>query len=274
MEKLVQMINSDDDLKQKALESIKKELDIELKKPLKKRDFDKIAELTVQYRELQTGESEDIITKQGVNKLNTRIEQYKNKHMLPVFRYMKKLAPAFCVTAVIVIGNCMTVSAWDMNIVSAVIELTKGGFSVDFGKNEPEPVELPTSVNDPYGFIAKLAEYDIEFETPHYIPEGFILTEVETNVNESFANTVRFIFENHKQNFSIEYTKYYDEIPQVVIPSDHYNISETEVNGSPAIVSKEDGQYTITYQKNKTVFFLFSQDVSYDECDEIIQSIR
>lgn len=274
MEKLVQMINSDDDLKQKALESIKKELDIELKKPLKKRDFDKIAELTVQYRELQTGESEDIITKQGVNKLNTRIEQYKNKHMLPVFRYMKKLAPAFCVTAVIVIGNCMTVSAWDMNIFSAVIELTKGGFSVDFGKNEPEPVELPTSVNDPYGFIAKLAEYDIEFETPHYIPEGFILTDVETNVNESFANTVRFLFKKKKQSINIDYIRYWNDVSQVGIPSDHYKISETEVNGSPAIVSKEDGQYTITYQKNKTVFFLFSQDVSYDECDEIIQSIR
>ena len=273
MEKLVQMINSDDDLKQKALESIKKELDIELKKPLKKRDFDKIAELTVQYRELQTGESEDIITKKGVNKLNTRIEQYKNKHMLPVFRYMKKLAPAFCVTAVIVIGNCMTVSAWDMNIFSAVIELTKGGFSVDFGKNEPEPVELPTSVNDPYGFIAKLAEYDIEFETPHYIPEGFILTNVDVP-NNDIGQEVIFIFENSKMVICLTYTKYYDKIPKVSIPSDHYNISETEVNGTPAIVSKEDNQYTIMYQKDKKEFFMFTDKVPYEECEKIIDSIH
>ncbi len=67
-----------------------------------------------------------------------------------------------------------------MNIVSAIIDFTKDGFSVDFGRDEMTIIELPTSDDDPYGFIAKLAEYDIEFETPHYIPEGFVLTEVDT----------------------------------------------------------------------------------------------
>ena len=161
-----------------------------------------------------------------------------------------------------------------MNIVSAVIEFSRGGFAVDFGKNEHEVVELPTSENDPYGFIAKLAEYDIEFETPHYIPEGFVLTEVSTNVDEGFANTVRFLYEKDKQCLSLAFKRFYDEIPDIGIPSDHYNISETEVNGSPAIVSKEDDQYTITYEKDKIVFVMFSVDVPYDECEKIVVSIK
>ncbi|MDE6501242.1 MAG: DUF4367 domain-containing protein, partial [Ruminococcus sp.] len=143
----------------------------------------------------------------------------------------------------------------------------------DFGK-QPEEIYLPKSEDDPYGFIAKLAEYDIEFETPHYIPDGFVLTEIDTNIDENVGNTVRFIYWNGKQNFSIDFTSYCDYVPKTFIASDHYNISETEVNGSPAIVSKEDNQYTITYQKNKTVFFFFSQDVPYEECEKIVASIK
>lgn len=63
----------------------------------------------------------------------------------------------------------MTVAAWDMNIVSAIIDFKKSGFSVNFSE-QPEEIHMPTFKDDSYGFIAKLIEYDIEFETPHYIP--------------------------------------------------------------------------------------------------------
>ncbi len=99
-------------------------------------------------------------------------------------------------------------------------------------------------------------------------------TDVDINVNKDHANTVRFIYWKDNQNFSIDYTRYWNEVDRIGIPSDHYNISETEVNGSPAIVSKEDNQYTITYQKDKTVFFMFAQDVPYDECEKIVESIK
>ncbi|MDE6502252.1 MAG: DUF4367 domain-containing protein, partial [Ruminococcus sp.] len=143
----------------------------------------------------------------------------------------------------------------------------------DFGK-QPEEIYLPKSEDDPYGFIAKLAEYGIEFETPHYIPEGFVLTEVSTNVNENVANSVRFLYEYKQQTISLSYKIFWNDVSNIVIPSDHYNISETEVNGSPAIISKEDDQYTITYQNGKTVFVMFTVDVPYDECEKIVASIK
>ena len=264
---LAEKINADKEFSMEAYNYIKTELDKENAKPLRRRDFDRIEQLTSQLNELSGGENN-----KSTEGLYERIKNYERSAAKPV-NILKRFAPVLCCLVLVLTVNCVTVLAYNMNIFSAVIEFTKGGFSVNFGKDEPVPVELPTSEDDPYGFIAKLAEYDIEFETPHYIPEGFVLTVVETNVNEKVGNTVRFIFRKDNQNFSIDFSNYIGNVPQIVIPSDHYNISETEVNGSPAIVSKEDNQYTIAYQKGKTVVYMFAQDVPYEECEKIVQSI-
>lgn len=269
MKDLADKINADKEFTMEAYNYIQTELDKEVSKPLRRRDFDRIEQLTSQLSEISGEENTPDIT-EG---LYGRIRSYEKAAAKPV-SILKRFAPVLCCLVLAITANCITVLAYDMNIVSAVIEFTKGGFSVDFGKSEPEVIELPTSEDDPYGFIAKLAEYDIEFETPHYIPEGFVLTEVETNVNEAVENSVRFIFEKGNQNFSLSYTRYWNEIPKVGIPSDHYNISETKLNGSPAIISKEDDQYTIMYLKGTTEFYMFAVDVPYNECEKIVESIK
>ncbi len=268
MKDLADKINVDKEFTVEAYSYIKTELDRETSKPLRKRDFDHIEQLTSQLSEL----SGDDYTPHNTDRLYERIRRYDRAAKKPV-NIFKRFIPALCCFVLIFTANCLSVAARDMNIVSALIEFTKGGFAVDFGKPKEE-IYLPTSEDDPYGFIAKLAEYDIEFETPHYIPEGFVLTEVSTNINEDVGNTVMFIFWNGTQNFSLCFSKYHNEIPKIGIPSDHFNISETEVNGSSAIVSKEDNQYTIMYLKGKTEFFMFSVDVPYDECEKIVASIK
>lgn len=270
MKDLAEKINADREFTMEAYNYIRSELDKETAKPLRKRDFDRIEQLTAQLNEL-TGDNSNS-EQPDTSELYKRIRNYEKTSKKP-FSVMKRFAPVLCCMVLVLAANCITVLAYDMNIISAVIKFTQGGFSVDFG-NQPEEVVLPTSEDDPYGFIAKLAEYDIEFETPHYIPEGFVLTEVDTNVNENYANTVRFIFRKNKQTISIDYVRYWNDVGQIGIPSDHYNISETEINASPAVVSYEDDQYTITYQKSKTVFFMFTQDVLYEECQKICDSIK
>ncbi|MDE6678991.1 MAG: DUF4367 domain-containing protein, partial [Ruminococcus sp.] len=211
-------------------------------------------------------------TSGNIDRLYEKIRDYERTARKPV-NIFKRFVPVLCCFSLIFTANCVSVATCDMNIFSAVIKLTKGGFSIDFGK-QPEEIYLPKSENDPYGFIAKLAEYDIEFETPHYIPDGFVLTEVDTNVNKDFANTVRFLFENRKQTLVIGYTKFWNEVVPMGIPSDHLNILETEVNGSPAIVSKEDNQYTIVYQKRKISFYMTAFDIPYNESEKIVASIK
>ena len=267
MKDLADKINADREFTMEAYSYIKSELDKETSKPLRKRDFDRIEQLTSQLAELSGDNTLD-----NTDRLYDRIRSYERAAKKPV-NVFKRFVPVLCCFVLVFTANCVTVAAWDMNIVSAIIEFTKSGFSVNFAE-QPEEIHLPTSEDDPYGFVAKLAEYDIEFETPHYIPEGFVLTEVITNINEDVENSVRFIYHNGKQSFSLCFTKYHNEIPKVVIPSDHFNISETNVNGSPAIISREDDQYTIMYLKGKTEFYMFATDVPYDECEKIIASIK
>lgn len=269
MKDLAEKINADREFTMEAYNYIRSELDKETTKPLRKRDFDRIEQLTAQLNEL-TGDNSDS-EQPDTSELYKRIRNYEKTSKKP-FSVMKRFAPVLCCMVLVLAANCITVLAYDMNIISAVIKFTQGGFSVDFG-NQPEKIVLPTSEDDPYGLIAKLAEYDIEFETPHYIPEGFTLSRIGNNENSS-ATSVTFDFYNGEQSINISYDKFHNEVGQIGIPSDHYNISETEVNGSPAIVSKEDNQYTITYQKDKTVFFMFTQNVPYDECEKIVESIK
>lgn len=267
MKDLADKINADREFTMEAYSYIKSELDEETSKPLRKRDFDRIEQLTNQLAELSGND-----TPANTDKLYERIQSYERTTKKPV-NIFKRFVPVLCCFVLVFTANCVSVAAWDMNIVSAVIEFTKSGFSVDFSK-QPEEIILPVSEDDPYGFVAKLAEYDIEFETPHYIPEGFVLTEVDTNVNENYANTVNWRFVKNNSSICIIFTKYFGEKGNVVIPSDQYNLSERDVNGSPAIVSKEDNQYTIIFEKNQTEFFMFTQDVAYDECEKIVESIK
>ena len=263
---IIEKINSDNSVENESVEELRTQFEKECAK--KNPDYGLVDELAKLIAE-QEGTSDKI-------NIPDEIAELKRKTTISHKRIVSpKWLTAVCASLVLVLGlNAYSAYAWNMNIFSAIVKFTKGGFSVDFNEEQQDIVELPTSEDDPYGFLAKLAEYDIEFETPHYIPEGFDLTEIEAYNNGDVGQTVRFIFENGKMVVCLTYTKYYDEIPEIGIPSDSYNISEIEVNGSPAIVSKEDDQYTIVYQKNKTEFFMFADNVPYEECEKIVDSIR
>lgn len=274
MKKLVQKINSDKEFTSTAYRYLKHQLDKETAKPIKSRDLSKIDDLSHDICELIDGKrtTSDDVSKE-VERLYDRFAEYEKSKNKPSVCLFRKTLPVLCTSVVLLVTNCITVLAWDMNVISAVIECTKDGFFVDFGKNQEE-IHLPTSENDPYGIIAECAKYDIYSETPHYLPNGFYLEYVGSNVNENFANNIDFTFKNGDMSIALSFERYWNEVGKIGIPSDHYNISETTVNGKPAIVSKEGNQYTITFINNKTSFFMFTQDVPYDECDKIVNSIR
>lgn len=262
------VLNEKDHFQNKSASELRAMLDNELSKLDNQIDYGVVDELTTAVIEAEENKRLTADVDAELNNLRKRISKRRIIHF-------PKWAVSLSVACFILLcANCISVCAWNMNIVSAVIEFTKSGFTVEFIEPEKEIVELPTSEDDPYGLISKLDEYDIKFETPYYIPDGFVLTEIETNVNEDFANSVCFVFQNGKQNFSIEYTRFWDNVVPICVPSDRHNIFETTINDAPAIVSEEDGQYTITYQKDKTNFFFFSVDVPYSECKKIIKSIK
>jgi hypothetical protein len=153
------------------------------------------------------------------------------------------------------------------------VEFTKDGAIINFEEEPKEEIVLPTSDDDPYGIIAKCKENGIEnIETPHYIPEGFILTEFESD-NNGFSNYIHFTYEKENQLISLTFEEYPDKPPESIgIPSDEHNIYEISLNGHVAAMSKEDNQINVLCIYDLKLIGLFTDGVDYSECDKILES--
>lgn len=136
MKDLADKINADREFDMEAYNYIKNELDIETSKPLRRRNLDRIEQLTSQLTELSGNN-----TNANTDRLYERISSYERAAKKPV-NILRRFAPVLCCFVLVFTANCVTVAAWDMNIVSAVIEFTKNGFSVDFGEQRKKYICL------------------------------------------------------------------------------------------------------------------------------------
>ena len=183
-----------DKFEESAEKEILEMLDKERSKPQDMQDFKKISDLTHAYAEV-TGTENELASAhdEGIDRILQMTHKVTAKSRPRIKRRLKAVLTTGIAAAFLIGANCFTVYAFDMNIFSAIIRMTKGGFSVEF--KEPDDVELPTSESDPYGIIAECAKYDIHPETPHYLPKGFYLEHTEHNTGTAY-NDVMFIFKN------------------------------------------------------------------------------
>lgn len=192
--------------------------------------------------------------------------QEKEKKHFHMPKWLTGLAAA-CI--MLIFTNVISVSAWNMNIFSLFVEFTQGGAKINFGQDKEEIV-LPVSESDPYGIIGKCEEIGITVETPHYIPDGFILTYIETDTLQ--RKCICFVYEKGKQLISITIDDCMGDT--VGIPSDHHNISEREICGHTAIISKEDNQMISIFRSGNFYVSIGTRNVDYIECDKILDSIQ
>lgn len=187
-------------------------------------------------------------------------------------RRLKKLTTGLVSSFLLVIlfSNVYTISAYNKNAFSMFIEfIDGGGVKIDF-RNEYGKIGLSVSDDDPYGIIGLCNSTGIYIETPHYLPEGFKLMKLDTKESDDFKY-VFMRYENGEQFITFTFDTYLGGMEG--IPSDKYNISEIEVDGNKAIVSKEDNQMILIFLSGDNVFNMFTQDVDYSECEKIIDSI-
>lgn len=263
---ILEKIRSDGSFGKPDAEELEKQLDRELSKP--DPDYDLADELTAAILEAR-GKS---IKEPDVQ---AEIETIKNKadNGIRRFRCPKWAAAASAACLVLIAANTVSAAAWNKNIVSAIIEFTKDGFSVTF--NKKDVIELPTSEDDPYGIKAKCAEYDVYPITPYYLPEGFKLTACKENIL-SHSTDLRFFYENGNAKLILSYEAYKNsyDIPPIGIPSDTYNLQEVEVNGQTMFVLKEDGQFTATFLNGGIVCVITSNKLDYNECQKVVESMK
>ena len=269
-ENVMKQLLSDDDFDKCAAAEIKEMIDDEMSRPAHKRNYDRVAELSQAYAEI-TGISEALkgSSREQINSIMLMAEKATPKRR---YRHLGKYRMMISMLAVVLVVfsvDRIYAAAYNKSIVSTIIHMTKGGVTVNFKETDIKETET-----DPYGMLAECAKYDIYPEVPYYIPEGFELTNTSNHITKDTCNTVRFFFNKDKQTINIDFERYWNEPLPVGIPSDQHNITEVIVNGTPAVISKEDDQFTIAYLKNNTLFFMFTRNVPYDECEKIVESIR
>ena len=269
---------------QDAMKEIDKLLSEEFAKPEQSRNYDMIDELTDIYSSLAgMDEQLDQATEQGIITLKEKMHSMHKPHFT---RRIKILATAACVALVMLTANLITVSAFDMNIFSFIVNIVDGGFSVNFPVSSSEVpdndiIKLSVVPDDPYGMIAECARYGIYPETPHYLPDSYVLTVCSYSEIPSYEKDVHFTFmnqKNKKQFISISYALHEDKenMSNVNFPNDEHLLSEIEINGNPAILAEEqkDKKFQLVYPIDNLLIDIVTVDVSWKEVDQIINSIN
>lgn len=262
-----ELLNSD--LERDALNEINQMLEEELSKKPSERNYDKIEELTKAYSELSDEES--FIHEAAERGIRQLTEQNEKHHRIYMTRNLRLWLTVGVAAVVMLTANVVSVVAFNQNLFSVIVNYTKNGFSI--GYPETEKIELPTSQDDPYGLIAEFAKYDLYPETPHYLPEGFVLEHIGV-FDEEVAKGLDFHYRKNNETILIHYSELYDFNFKAKIPSDHFNLEEIQVNGKPAITSKEDEQFTLIYYDGNMEYVIVTNHLDYNECDKIVASIK
>ncbi len=263
-----------------ALNEISQMLEEELSKKPSARDYNKIEELTRAYSELSG--QEDFIQEAS----ERGIHQFTEPSVQPRIHMTKKLKLWLTVgaaAAVMLTANIITASAFQMDVFSFIINVADGSFSVDFfSKKVPSEsvITIPTTKDDPYGMIAECAKYEIYPETPHYLPDGYVLTLCDYSEMPSYSKEIDFTFTN-KYNinqyiyFSYELYESLENIGNTKFPDVEHNLSEIEVNGKAALLAEEkrDKQFTVVTCNGNLLSSFFTQDICKEEVNNIIKQI-
>lgn len=253
------------------IDILKRSLEEELSKPFAKQNTNKIMDIVAKLTEYEENETKSLILKNKTECFsNITSGRNRKKSTLKILR-----RSIVCLATLLIGLNVYTVSAYNENVFSFLIEFTKGGVLIQFNDSQKDEVIIPTEENDPYGIIAKCKENGIEnIETPHYIPEGFILTNLETNNNE-FSKYIHFTYEKGNQLISLTFEEYPDEIPEKIgIPSDEHNVTEIKINGHSAIMSREDDQMIVLCAYKSQKINILTRNIDYSECDKILDSCK
>ncbi|MDE6708327.1 MAG: DUF4367 domain-containing protein [Oscillospiraceae bacterium] len=272
----------DEDLKEQFIQEINTALNEELKKSAKKRDYDKIEELTQAYTELMGVEAQvETSMQRCISEVKSKVSPKRK-----ITRKMRVVFAGISVAVVLFVMNIITVSAFNMNVFSFIVHITDKNFSV----NSPlftsevsadDVIELSVSPDDPYGMIAECAKYEIYPETPHYLPEDYVLTLCRYVDMSSYKKRIRFTFTNQyntQQYIMFIYALYEEKesMSGAKFSNVEHHLSEIEINDKPAILAEEkkDKQFTVVYPIDTLLITIFTQDVSKEEVNQIINSIK
>lgn len=256
------------DIDMEILSDLKKNLAEEMSKPTDERDENLISEL----EEMISKTEEEIISaskKRSLESVMKMLDEYEEPKRPKM--YKRIFAAAACLLVVLGL-NTASLKVFGQNMFSAAYQLYKGGVFISSESGDIEGIVV--SESDPYGMKAKCAEYGFFPDTPSYIPDGFVLEKISEE-SDDYRDSIIFSYrkENVILNFFFMNYKTNEETPPIGIPSDTYNVTEEQINGHTTYLSKEDKQFTAVFIEKRIKHTIFSEDLNYDECQAILESM-
>lgn len=256
-------------------------LEQELTKPYRKRDYDKIEELLNKYTAMNhLDEQIEKVSEQGIQKVIAQTRKRKTR-----IRKYRPLLTVAVLALILVTVNVISVTAVDESIFSVIVNFAKTNFSVDFFSSEvPEEsvLHLPVTDDDTYGMIEECIKNGIEPETPHYLPDDYVMTLCTNNMGiPSYVKYNKFIFTNKNNKnshifFNYELYENAEFIKNTRFSNIEHNLTEIQLNGKTAILAEEkkDKQFTIVYRIDNLLISIFTQEVPAEEVYKVLNSMQ
>lgn len=258
---------NDMEIRENMISDLERALEEEIEKPSKAWESEKIEELSETIYMLRgDGESNTYAPQEEAVLRTLRSRKLLFKH---ICRRVAAFAACLMVTFVVIITD---------KPVYSVKPLPAGckasGSYVQIKFEEDGPIDLPMAESDPYGMIAKCAEYDLQPVVPSYIPEGMELTSAEGSVSGRNSRC-RFDFTHKKQTVSwdIQRVAFGENMGEPCFATDTFDVTLEEIGGCTVYIIQNKEFDTAVFRDGLTVYELNVFYMDYEEFRKILGSL-
>lgn len=250
-------------------------LEQESRKPVQKRDYDLIEQLSAAIYEATSNEDLSAIAAKNIAQLAAQSAEKSRKH-----RYSRRMRTAVALAACVVLFlglNAWTIHTFGMNLPKTIYQITQGGISLRPTDLESQIIELEPSEDDPYGIRTECEKLGFSPLTPSYLPEGMQLKDLTSNDEQ--IKRIRFAFRSNKEA-QLHLIYHYAENQQVYestnfgFPSDSYQIHEETIGGKTVLISWEDEVFHAEFCDSDAhiIYHVSSNHIGYDESYRVLCS--
>ena len=258
---------NDMEIRENMISDLERALEEEIEKPSKAWESEKIEELSKTIYMLRgDGESNTYAPQEEAVLRKLRSGKLLFKRM---YSRVAALAACLMVTFVVIITDDPVYSVMPL---PAGCKVSDSFVEITF--EEDGPIDLPMAESDPYGMIAKAAEYDLQPVVPSYIPEGMELTSADGRVSGRNSRC-RFDFRNKKQHiiWTIDKEAFWENMGEHCYATDTFDVTLEEIGGCTVYIIQNKKSNVAVFVDGLTRYHLNVIHMEYEEFRKILDSL-
>lgn len=257
------------DADKEFLDELQNTLQAELEKPVEKRDFALIEDLSKTISEIRGTEATiSARSDAGISRLNQYFSNRETGGRPIRIRY---LIAAVC-AIVLITSNVLSYSVFGMNAFSAAVQLKDGEIKISFQESNVSNIEsyaeeiLAVCKNN--GFIPIV---------PHYFPAGMKPTDDWGSVsNYNLWEEIIFSLKYKKSSLIFQYRniKETEYVPDIGVPTDSYKLSEESICGTTVYFFQQNKEeFNALFIIDQVQYFIYTDGLEEIEFRKVLYSM-